>query len=126
MSQQFHLHTCIFRIHRFNTKLLGTDNLNLFVLQEFILHKLFLEVSSCLLLIDDLGFIFAKLTLDDFLYQVDGYIHIAAHLLGTNNVSFYRDGNFNLLSVFFHTQGYMNLCLRSKIPFQLTKLFLYG
>ena len=126
MSQQFHLHTCIFRIHRFNTKLLGTNDIDLFVLQELILHKLFLEVSSCLLLIDNLGFIFAKLTLNNFFHQINGYIHIAAHLFGTNDVSFYRNSNFNLLSVFFHTQGYMNLCLRSKIPFQLAKLFLYG
>ena len=79
MPQQFHLHNSMhLGIHRFNTKLLGTDNLNLFVLQKFILHKLFLEVSSCLLLIDDLGFIFAKLTLDDFLStrSMDTYISL--------------------------------------------------
>ena len=63
---------------------------------------------------------------NNFFHQINGYVHIAAHLFGTNDVSFYRNSNFNLLSVFFHTQGYMNLCLRSKIPFQLAQLFLYG
>ena len=47
-------------------------------------------------------FVFTKLTLDNFFYQVNGYVHIVAYLLGTDDISFYRNGNLNFLSFFLY------------------------
>ena len=47
--------------------------------------------------------VFTKLTLNYLFNQIDGYIHIIAYLLGTDDVSFYRNGNLNFLSFFLYT-----------------------
>ena len=61
------------------------------------------EVSCFLLFVGNFVFVFAKLAFDDFLYQIDGYVHIVAYLLGTDDISFYRNGNLNFLSFFLYT-----------------------
>ena len=103
MSQEFHLYACIFRIHRFDSKFLGTDDLNLFIFFIILVQILFLEVCSCLLFINDFIFVFTKLTFDDFFNQVNGYIHIIAYLFGSDDISFHRDRYFDFLSFFFDT-----------------------
>ena len=45
MSQQFHLYTCIFRIHGFNTKFLGTDNLHFFIFIIILVQICLLEIA---------------------------------------------------------------------------------
>ena len=41
-------------------------------------------------------------------------------LVRADNVSFYRNGHFNLLTFFFHTECYDNFCFRSEIPFKFS------
>ena len=65
-------------------------------------------------------FIFAKLSFNNLFYKINGYIHIIAGLLRADNVSFYRNGHFNLLTFFFHTECYDNFCFRSEIPFKFS------
>ena len=57
------------------------------------------EYEDRLFLIDQLILIFLKLPLDDLFHQIDGYIHIAADLLGTNDITLHRDRHFYLLPV---------------------------
>ena len=73
MSQKFHLDTCIFRIHGFDIKLLGTDDIYFLIICLF-LKKLFLEVTTALLSCHKFVLILAELTLDDFFNQVNRYI----------------------------------------------------
>ena len=81
MSQEFHLYACIFRIHRFDSKFLGTDDLNLFIFFIILIQILFLEVCSCLLFINDFIFVFTKLTFDDFFNQVNGSLLTCSDLM---------------------------------------------
>ena len=103
MSKKFHLYAGIFRIHWFHAEFFGTDDLDIFVLQIVMLQIFFLEVSCFLLFVGNFVFVFAKLAFNDFFYQIDGYVHIVAYLLGTDDVSFYRNGNLNFLSFFLYT-----------------------
>jgi len=75
---------------------------------------------STLLFCNQFGFILSELTLDNFFYEINGYIHIAAFLLGTDNVSFYRNRNFDFLTFFFYTECNDNVSFRSKILFQFS------
>ena len=81
MSEQLHLYACILRIHWLHIKTLCTDNSYLIERLALFFQKFLLEIASILLLCHDLFFIFAELTLYDFLYQIDRYIHIIADLL---------------------------------------------
>ncbi len=103
VSKKFHLYAGIFRIHWFHAEFFRTDDLDVFVLQIVMLQIFFLEVSCFLLFVGNFVFVFAKLAFDDLLYQIDGYVHIVAYLLGTDDISFYRNGNLNFLSFFLYT-----------------------
>ena len=103
MSQKFHLYTCIFRIHWLDPEFLGTDDLNLIILLIISVNVFLLEIGCGLLFVYDFIFVFTKLTLDNFFYQIDGYLHIVAYLLGSDDISFYRDCNLDFLSFFFDT-----------------------
>ena len=103
MSQKFHLYTCILRIHWLDTEFLGTDDLNLILFLVILVDVFLLEVCCSLLFVYDFIFVFTKLTLDNFFYQVNGYVHIVAYLFGSDNISFYRDCNLNFLSFFLNT-----------------------
>ena len=99
MSQEFHLYACIFRIHWFDPEFLGTDDLNFLILFIILIKVCLLEVCGFLLLVNDLVLVFTKLTLNYLFNQIDGYIHIIAYLLGTDNVTFHRDRYLDLLAI---------------------------
>ena len=103
MSQKLHLHTGVFRIHWLDIELLGPDDLNLFILVVVLIQILLLEIPCRLFLVHDLVLVFPKLTLDNLFYQINGYIHIVADLLRTDNASLHGNRNLDLLSFFFHT-----------------------
>ena len=82
VSGQFHLHTCILRIHWLHTKSLGTHDLDLLILICITVNKCLAEIFCYIHLLGrKFGTIFSKLTLDNLLNQVDRYIHIIAALL---------------------------------------------
>ena len=99
MSEKLHLYACIFRIHWFDPEFLGTDDLNFLILFIILIKVCLLEVCGFLLLVNDLVLVFTKLTLNYLLNQIDGYIHIIAYLLGTDNVTFHRDRYLDLLAI---------------------------
>ena len=85
-------------------------------------QKFLLEIASILLLCHDLFFIFAKLTLYDFLYQIDRYIHIIADLLRADDIALDRNRHLNLLALLLHAHRHDHFGIRSKIALQLSKL----
>ena len=103
MSQQFHLYTRVFREHRFHAEFLAADDADLLVFHIVILDICFLEIAAFLFFIYDLCFVFAQLALNHFFHQIDGHVHIVAHLLGANDVALYRYRYFYLLSFFLYT-----------------------
>ena len=124
MAQKFHLYTGVFREHGLNAKFLGADDADLAVIFHHILiFKEFLfEIAAVLMSGDQLVLVLTELALDDFLYQVNGYVHICAFLLGADQSALDRDGDFNLLVFSLYAQGYMDFRIRSKIPFQFSQL----
>ena len=70
MSQKFHLNTCIFRIHRFDIKFLGTNNLNLFVIHEFFLDIVTLKEIGIVFLVYNLISFVIKFTCYSFFTSV--------------------------------------------------------
>ncbi len=104
MSKKFHLYTCIFRIHWFDSKFLGTDDLNFLILfiilicqdmlsGSWLLPAACLRSYSCIYEAD----------VQYFFNQIDGYIHIIAYLFGTDNFLSHRDCYLDFLSFFFNT-----------------------
>ena len=89
--------------------------------EEF-LEKASAEIAAILLFGYQFIFIFAKLTFNDLFYQINGNVHIIADLFRTDDMSLYRDGNFNLLTLLFYTHGHIHFCVRCKIPFQFSQL----
>ena len=75
-----------------------------------------------LFLVDEFCLIFFELALDDFLYQVNGYVHICALLFGTDNMALHRDGHFDFLAILGNAQSNDGLCILVKIPFQFSDL----
>ena len=67
---------------------------------------------------DQLVFIFTELTLDHLFYQVNGYVHVIACLLGTNDIALHRDRDLDLLPFLLHTERYDDFRFRSEIPFE--------
>ena len=55
--------------------------------------------AAGLMLVHDFILIFLKLSLNYLFNQIDGYIHIIAYLLGTDNVTFHRDRYLDLLAI---------------------------
>ena len=125
MSKKLHLYTGIFRIHRLDIELLGTDDLYLLIIQIILLYEILLEESSRLLLGDQLGLILLQLPLDDLFYKINRYIHIITYLFRTDDTALNRDRNFDLLSVFLDTECNMYLCFRCKVLLKLTDLVLH-
>ena len=80
MSQQLHLHTGVFRVHRLDVETLGTDNLDVLVFLHLFVDVFFLEIRRRLLLVYDFVLIFLELPFNDFLYQIYRNIHIVAYL----------------------------------------------
>ena len=72
MSDQFHLNTSFFRIHRFHRKFFGTNNGNLFLIVDILINKSLAQLRYVLLFLNQLILIFAKLAFDDFFYQHKG------------------------------------------------------
>ena len=64
--------------------------------------------------------IFAKLTLDDLFHKINGDIHIITGLFRTNDISFYRNCDLDLLTSLFNAESYINFCLRSEVPFKFS------
>ena len=87
---------------------------NVFTFIEFML-----EVAALLMPCDQFVLILTKLAFDHLFYQVDGDIHIIALLLRADDIALHRNGYLNLLAFLLHTQGNMNLCIRSEISLQL-------
>lgn len=112
MSEKFHLHTRIFRIHRFDTEVFCPHDRDRTVFRAVVLFlKKFLfkaAAAACEMSLafgDKLVLILAKLSLDHFLDKIDRNIHIGAGLLGTDNMPFDRDCHFYFLALFFDAQG---------------------
>ena len=82
VSGQFHLHTCILRIHWLHTKSLGTHDLDLLILICIAVDKCFVEIVCHIHLLGcKLGAVLSKLTLNNLLYKINRNIHIIATLL---------------------------------------------
>lgn len=74
------------------------------------------------MLVRNLIFIFFKLSLDHFLHQIDGHVHIVARLFRSDDASFHRDRHLNFLPVLFYAQGDVYFCLLGEVLFQLADL----
>ena len=83
-------------------------------------------MCSILFLVDQFIFVFAKLSLDDFFYQVNGYVHIRTNFFRTNDASFHRNRNLDLLTVFLRAQRNMYFCRIGKVSFEFADLFFNG
>ena len=69
MYGKFHLYTCIFRIHWFHTKSLGTNNLNFFIVLIICIDEIRCKAIRYIhFLRSQLCTIFSQLTLDYFFY----------------------------------------------------------
>ena len=127
MSQKLHLDAGLLWIHGLHAEALHLHDLYLLVGSlHLLLEEGLGEREGGLLLVDEFRLIFLELTLDDLLHQIDRYVHIAALLLGTDDVPLYRNGNFNFLTALLHAQGDVGLRVLVKIALQLSDLLLNG
>ena len=73
-----------------------------------------------LALCDQLVLVFAELSLDDLLHEIDGYVHIIACLLRADDIALDRDRHLDLLTSFLHAECYDDFCFRSEVPFKFS------
>ena len=77
------------------------------------------------MLVDDLLLVLLQLTLNDLFHQIDGYVHVIADLLRTDNISLDRYRYFYFLPVSLDRQSDNALCVLREILVKLSKLILY-
>jgi len=126
VSQKLHLHAGIFRIHGLEIEGLMADDPDGLLKGIGSFNELPLQVGAFLVLPDDLSLVFLDLSLDDFLHQIDGYIHIVADLLGTDDAALDGDGHLDLMTVLVHAQCDMGDCILGEEFVQLAQLVAYG
>ena len=105
MSEKFHLYTGIFRIHWFETEFFGADDFDFVVVfhRVFTVKKFFLESAAFLMSCNQFVFVLAKLSLNDFFYKIDGYIHIIADLFGADDRTLDWNRYLDFLPLLLHT-----------------------
>ena len=74
---------------------------------------------------DQFAFVFLDLPFNDFLDQVNGYIHVIADLFGTDDAALDRYGHFDLMPVLVHAERDMGCRIRGKEFIQLAQLIPY-
>ena len=84
------------------------------------------ERDGGLFLINEFLSISADLALNDFLYQINGYIHISAGFLCADGIALDRDCYFDLLPVLLRAQRYDYFGVRREEMFQLAYLLFNG
>ena len=126
MSQKLHLHAGVFRIHGLEIEGLMADDPNGLFKGIGSFDELSLQGGALLVLPDDLSLIFLDLPFNDFLHQIDGYIHIAADLLGTDDAALDGDGHLDFMTVLVHAQCDMGDGIPGEKFVQLAQLIAYG
>src|SRR5699024_869064 len=116
VPEKLHLEAGILREHGLYAEFLCANDTDLVIFRRFLLglNEFSPDTSgrsSCrgvsLALCDQLVLIFAKLAFNDFLHEINGYVHIIACLLRADDTAFDGDRDLDFLAPFLHAESYV-------------------